>query len=311
MAFPNQFWFTYSLGPTGASGIKDDLLNFITMVDPFDTPFISSAPKTTITNTWHFWITAALAATATGGAKSGDDFAASALTPRVRLENYCQIFRKDIALEDRLQVVNPVGVPNEYTAQVEWAMRELARNAETRALWPITGGSATGDSSTAPIMKTIADFLTATSTCVTASGVITTALINSMMELNYTNGGNADTMYVSPGVKADFSAQMGTGNTRNIAAADKRFIANVDVYESDFGILAVIPDRWMVQSTSLTASANVFLLERAKARVGFLRPFRHTPIGKGGDATRGYILGDLTIEILHPSAHIRASGLTT
>jgi hypothetical protein len=139
-----------------------------------------------------------------------------------------------------------------------------------------------------------------------------------MMEQCYTNGGNPDTLWVSPGVKADFSAStLPTNWNKNVATTDKKLVMNVDVYESDFGLLAIVPDRWIPQSahnaaTAVSASGfSFYITERSKNRIAFLRPIRHVPLAKGGDATRGFIVGELTLEVLHPSAQIRCTGIIT
>lgn len=309
------YWLTYNVGSVAGSANREDLLDMITMIDPWDTPFFSAAPKSTASLTTHEWITDALAATATGGAPEGGDFGADTLVARSRLNNTLQIFRRDIAVSDTQRAVNPVGIRDEYEYQIMKAMREIARNVESRVFDPATGGVATGASGTARVMKCFADFLTAVGTTgnvISSGGAISSATIASAMEQCYLNGGNPDTLYVSPGVKADISAAtLPTGTTRNLANADKRVTYNVDIYEGDFGLLAVVPDRWIRQASASTASSNAFFVERSKARLAFLRPVRHVPIGKGGDSTRGFVAGELTLEVLHPSAHIRVSGLTT
>jgi len=319
-----SYWMTYGVGYVGGSGsVREDLLDLITNIDPWDTPFFSAAPKSTAKSITHEWLVDALAATSTAGAYEGADFSADALTNRSRLSNMTQIFRKDILVSDTLRAVDTVGISDEYQYQVMKGMREVARNIESA----IFSGAAqiTGGTATARGMKSLGNFLAATSNCIsstviaTADGcLISTALVNYMMEQCYTNGGNPDTLWVSPGVKADFSkAALASQFVRNLAATDKKLTMNVDVYESDFGLLAIVPDRWIPQSTSGAATAvsasgySFYITERSKNRIAFLRPIRHVPLAKGGDATRGFIVGELTLECLHPSAHIRCTGIIT
>lgn len=308
-------WLTYSLGTTGASGIRDDILDLLTMIDPWDTPFVSSAPKVQVSNVEHFWFVDALAATSTAGAAEGDDFSGVNLTARTRLSNYTQIFRKDIFVSDTIRQVNPVGVRDEYEYQVMKAMREIARNIERRVFDASATAGASGASATVRVLKPFRGYALASAS---STGLITTAAVNSLMETVYTNGGNPDALFVSPGVKADFSQAAGGAaviNTRNIAAADKKVVQNIDVWESDFGLVAVIPDRFIAQSSATGDGGNTsqawYVLERAKAQIGFLRPIRHVPIGKAGDSTRGIVVGEVTLQVLHPSAHGYNYGVTT
>ena len=313
MPAAGQIWSTYGLAGSGNPGMnREDLLDLVTMIDPWDTPFFSSAPKSTAQLTLHEWLTDALAATATGGRVEGEDFAASTLVARTRLNNLTQIFARHAVVSDTQRAVNPAGVRDEYEYQIMKAMREVARNVEAR-IWSVSGGAVTGTTAAARVMSAFTDFIQGAATTVNGKDVtITTALINTAMELAYTNGSNPDSLYVSPGTKSDLTAAaLPTQFARNLAAADKRLVLNVDIYESDFGLLAVVPDRWMRQSTTSTGSAGAVLCERSKARIAFLLPIRHVPIAKAGDATRAMVVGELTLEILHPSAHVRISGLIT
>lgn len=316
----NQYWTTYDVGTGVGSSIREDLLDLITNIDPWDTPFFSSAPKTQSKHVLHEWLVDSLAATSTAGAVEGDDFSGStALVNRGRLNNLQHIFRKDIAVSDTLQALNPAGLRDEYEYQVMKALREIARNIEATIFRVGAAASATGvESSGARVMAGLRGFITATATTGNVSavnGAITTAHVINLHQQVYQLGGNPDTLYVSPGVKRAFTANViasSAQNVRNIAAVDKKAIQNIDVFESDFGLLAVVPDRFMPQTTATaTASAaSAWLIERSKARISFLRPIKHVPIGKGGDSTRGFVRGELTLEVLHPSAHGCLFGVT-
>src|SRR5438046_10631971 len=99
---------TYDLGYNAGSANREDLLDLITNIDPWDTPFFSSAPKVQANHVTHEWITDSLNATATGGTVEGADFAVDTLTQRSRKSNICQIFTKHIAVSDTQRQVNPV-----------------------------------------------------------------------------------------------------------------------------------------------------------------------------------------------------------
>lgn len=303
---------SYDIGFAAGSGNKEDLLDIITNLDPWDTPFYSSAPKVEARHTTHEWLVDTLNATSTAGAAEGGDFLADTMTARTRLTNITQIFRKDIAVTDTQRTLNPAGIRDEYEYQIMKAMREIARNIETTC-FRVTPASVavSGDEVTARTMKPIRGFAV---TLLGTTGLIATANVLGLHETLYTQGGNPDTLYLSPGVKADFTNVCVSGTSKvsmNIALGEKKLINNIDVFESDFGLLAVIPDRFVFQASATAQSGGAFLMERAKARIASLRPVRHVPIGKGGDSTRGMVLGELTLEILHPSAHGVITGITT
>ena len=49
--------------------------------------------------------------------------------------------------------------------------------------------------------------------------------------------------------------------------------------------------------------------ERAQIRLAVLRPFDHVPYAPNGDATRGSVLGEVTLEIGNPDACYRGWGV--
>jgi len=90
MALPTNTFTTYS-----AAGNREDLSDVIYRIDPTDTPFLTGIEKAKATAVLHEWQTQALAAVNTGNAAlEGDDAAADATTPTVRLGNVAQISRK-------------------------------------------------------------------------------------------------------------------------------------------------------------------------------------------------------------------------
>jgi hypothetical protein len=303
----------YEVGFLTACGNREDLLDMITMISPWDTPLFSMMPKGRSNSALHAWLTDALDATATAGAIEGGDFAGSDLVPRKRLTNITQIFRKDMVVSDTQRAENPAGVRDEYEYQVMKAMREIARNVEA-TLFKISNTSATGATATNfRAMKGIRGFEGDGLSLFDASGIITTARVVSAHQTMWTNGADPDTLFLSAADKktlVDAILASNAGNTRNVAAADNVYIANIDVFESPFGRLAMVADRFIPTSTATSASAGWFLGERSKARLAFLRPIQHVPLAKTGDATKGMVRGELTLELLHPSSWGVGTGAT-
>jgi hypothetical protein len=315
-------WSVYDLGATQAvaTSIREDLLDLITNIDPWDTPFFSSCPKTQANHVYHEWLTDSLnaATSATGTHAEGADFSADTCVNRTRMNNLTQIFRKDISVSDTIRAVSPAGVRDEYEYQISKALREIARNIETTVFRAgAATASVTGTVTVGRVMAGLAGFISATgyiansSNCTAVSGAISTDVLINLHQRVYELGGNPDTLYVSPAVKRGLTAAIGANaatNQRNIAATDRKLIANIDVFESDFGLLAIVPDRFIASSANITTAsdgAHAWLIERGKARMAILRPIKHVPISKGGDATRGMVVGEMTLEVLHRNAHGR------
>ena len=144
-----------------------------------------------------------------------------------------------------------------------------------------------------------------------SAGQLCASDFNNLLQVIYTAGGNPEQCYVSPAVKRQVSGFTLTQQNRNIAAAEKKLIAGVDMYDSDFGLIQIVLDRWIPQATN-TATANtaasdvtgaMFFLQRSINRLAWLRPMQHSLIGKRGDSVAGIIVGEVTLECLNELAN--------
>lgn len=312
--------FTYDVGFAAGSGNREDLSDLVINIDPTDTPLFTMIPKGEAYHTTHDWLTDSLAATSTGGLLEGHTFSSASLTSRTRQTNWTQIFGKDIDVSNTQRAVNPAGVEDEYTHQIEKALAEKSRDVEV-VLLSAAGGSATGATGTIRHMKNIADFVTANAfhcdaTAIGGDGVSTATAhtlledqFNGGLEQAFIDGGKPDTVLLSPKAKRQVSKNFAgiQNKSQNIDAMDKRLVNAIDFYDSDFGLVKLVLDRWVPQMTGTAAtdtSGMVFMLEMQNLSLDFLRPFQHIPLAPGGDSTRGMVLGELTLKVGHPDAHV-------
>src|ERR1700716_4150482 len=126
MALPTNTFTTYT-----AVGNREDLSDMIYRIDPTDTPFMTAIDKAKASAVNHEWQTQALAAANTANAQlEGDDAAADATTPTVRLGNICQISRKVPQVSGTQQAVEHAGRDNEMAYQEMLKGLELKRDME-------------------------------------------------------------------------------------------------------------------------------------------------------------------------------------
>lgn len=309
------------------SGVaREDLLEQITNISPFDTPFVSQAPKVGCRHIYHQWLIDTLGTQTTAGAVEGADWALDATTAPSREFNVTMILRKDIGLSESQRAVDTAGFKDQYAYEVQKATKELAIKLETIVFGALT--TATGASGTARVMKGLQSFIStnvagAGSLGTTSQGanddVVTVTNFNDMLNSIYTQGGNPEQVYVSPKVKRQVSAfavpgaAAGNVYAKNIAAVDKKLIGAIDFYDSDFGLIQIVLDRWVPESTNtttVTASATatggqMFFLSRAINRLAWLRPVHHELVGKRGDSVAGLVVGEVTLEVLNQKANGR------
>jgi hypothetical protein len=83
-------------------------------------------------------------------------------------------------------------------------------------------------------------------------------------------------------------------------------VAGADLYQSDFGILQLIPDRFMRSS-----DRDVLILDPEYAALAYLRPFQTKDLAVSGDSERSQLLAELTLEVRNEAAHGIVADLNT
>jgi hypothetical protein len=124
-------------------------------------------------------------------------------------------------------------------------------------------------------------------------GTVSEAAVKAVIRACWTQGGNPDVIMVGPFNKTKLSGFSGlVGMTNNIfqkAGGQATLIAAVDAYQSDFGALKIIPNRFNRDRT-------LTVLDMEYWAVAYLRPFQSFPLAKVGDSDQRMILAEYTLE---------------
>lgn len=286
-----------------AAGNREDLMDVVTNISPIDTPMFSSFKKVKASATLVEWMTESLAAAAANTNIEGSDYSFSKPTARTRVTNNTQILRKTWEVSDTQEAVDKAGVESEYAHRMQNALKELGRDIEY-ALVNGTGNS--GASGTARALKGVLAFITTNVETGSGTGTqaLTESLFNDVLQTAYAAGGNPDTVYANGWQKRKISA-FSTPSTRNIDAEDKKLVAAVDIYESDFGLLRIKLDRYM-------PTDKVALLEQDKWAVATLRPIKvDQNVARVGSARRAAVEAELTLVAYNEAASAQITELTT
>ena len=100
----------YKWGLAAGAGVnREDLLDQITNVDPWDTPWVTQAPKVSANHVYHEWLKDTLGTVDTSGAVEGADYAYETSTTPTREFNITMILRKDIGVSETQRYLNPAG----------------------------------------------------------------------------------------------------------------------------------------------------------------------------------------------------------
>jgi hypothetical protein len=323
MTMPTNTFATYS-----AIGNREDLSDMIYRIDPTDTPFMSSVEREKATGVKHEWQTQALAAAdATNAQLEGDDPNTNTTTPTVRLGNNCQISYKVARVTGTQQAVEHAGRDNEMAYQEMLKGMELKRDLELILLsnTATVAGNGTTARKTASVLSWLksntsagasgSDPSAADGTGTRTDGTqraFTEALLKGVLSSIWTNGGKPNIVMVGAFNKQVFSTFTGR-STAFEEASSKKIVASVDAYESDFGRLKVVPNRFMRLDGSSRVGREALVLETEKWAVAFLngRNMISIPLAKTGDSERRQILAEYALVARNEKASGVVADLTT
>ena len=300
MSLPASTYATYE-----AIGNREDLSDVIYRIDPTDTPFMSSIEREKATAVNHEWQTQALAAAAANAQLEGDDATTNTVTATTRLGNICQISYKVARVTGTQQAVEHAGRDDELAYQEMLKGLELKRDMEN-AVAGTNGAKATGNDTTARTTASVISWIK-TNTVKGSGGSDPSAAdgtgtrtdgtqvafneknLKTVLQSIYTSGGKPDTVMLGAFNKQVMSTF--TGRAQPIEETKSRtIIAAVDAYESDFGRLKVIPNRFM-------RTRDVLLLQTDMWAMAFLngRKMVSIVLAKTGDSDRRQILSEYTL----------------
>lgn len=302
-----------------AIGQREDLTDVIYNISPTDTPIMSSIGKTKATAVNHEWQTDSLAAATTANALvEGADATSATLSPTTRYGNLTQIVGKTVQVSGTLEAVDKAGRKSEKAYQLAKGSAEIKRDIETI----ITANQAkvAGDgSSTARKMSSLLSFIksnTSVGSGTTTAGAdpttigvsarvdadttrtFTETMLKEVVREVFSSGGTPSVLFVSPALKQTVSAFTGLAAQRYQApvSGQATILAGADIYQSDFGQISIVPNRFM-------RTRDALVLDPEYAALAYLRPFQTNDLAKAGDSEKTQILAELTLEVKNEAAH--------
>jgi hypothetical protein len=305
-----------------AIGMREDLSNVIYNISPTDTPFMNSVGKTSATAVNHEWQTDSLAAVGTNALVEGAAGSDITVTPTVRLGNLTQISGKTVKISGTLDTVNKAGRKSEKAYQLAKVSSEIKRDMEAALLGNTVKSN--GNSSTARVLGGLQTWLSSnysggtdgvagslgTTARVTGTDrAFTSTILNTVIQSTYTAGGAPTLLLVTPAQKVVASTFTGIATRfRDVPAAQQaQIVAAADVYVGDFGVLQIVPDRFIPNTDNDDVA---FLLDPEMAAVAYLRPFQTLELAKTGDAETTQLLVEYTLEVKNQAAHGIIADLT-
>lgn len=271
------------------SSVREDLADYIAIVDAKSTPFVSMSPKgKDIGNMQFSWLVDNYAAPVMGGVVDGADVTVSTagnpVENRTRLNNYGQVFRKDLRVGFIAETQNVAGVTDELANGIAKRLVELKRNMEATFMCSNQAAQTEVSTSDPYLTGSLGNWLNGTNSAnigacasgssfapasgaviTTATASITETTIQNVLTAIYGNTGtfrDYDCILGSTLKRAFTNLTVGGGNVINGAGTTNTytqtavrtfnqelgsdtFKSSIDIFEGDFGRLILHPSTFI------------------------------------------------------------------
>jgi hypothetical protein len=295
-------------------GIREDVADVITNIDPTKTPFQTSIRTESVDNTRHDWLEDTLAtvvanaqldgftaqapqvaALATPGTYVGS-LTASPLTVRT---NFTQILAKVIRVSGTADRVNKYGRDREIAYQMAKRAAEAKRDLE-HAMVGLNQTGIVGNATTARLMSS---YTTLTDASVRVVNGAPTALTEAMLVQANQNlfvaGSEASIFMIKPAdavAVANWAYRApivgvanGPSERGRSVGATTQIVNAVDMYRSPFGDQKIVINRFL-------NTQNALLYDPEMWRLLVLRGWFRETLGKVGDNTAMMLVGEFSLK---------------
>ena len=238
-------------------------------------------------------------------ANEGDDVSRDTSRPRTRQTNYVQFFKKDVIVSGTRQRVNNLGnIADEFAHQRQRRTQEILRDLEKAVIRSKLSGNTIGGANVEQA-RTMSGLLELITTNVTSTGTMTTTVLDDVIETAWDNGGtDVDLIVVDKKWKRvidgfnDSRTQVVQGSV-----ADKNYSRLITHYTGSYGDFEVQLNRWMPAN-------SLIVLSRQRTHVVPLQggTFQFEETAKTGDANKGMLIGEYTLEVHNEEGMAQAAG---
>lgn len=231
-------------------------------------------------------------------ALEGADVGGDISQPVRRKNNIAQIFKKDVIISGTVEAVGHLGgIGSQMDHQRNARLKESVRDLEKAVIRGRTSGNSIGS---ATARRTMDGLLARITTNVTSIGSLTPELLDDVIKSAWDNGGDDLDLIVAD---SNYKRQIDAFNTTRIEVQnrDETFRNRVSVYESTYGEQEVMLNRWMPPNSLMVISTQRIHVVPVQGR-----SFRFMPVSRTGDAEKGMVIGEYTVEIFNEEGMAQA-----
>lgn len=285
-----------------------DLKKEIALVSPTDTPLTTLllgrnavVPAKDITVTWRERkLNETRGTLKLEGAEAGEAIVSS----RGSISNICQIIEKVTQVSGTAQALNPLGIGNSFTAEVNDRLIETKRDLEYYYL----NGTKTEEADDTPRqMNGLINLVNEANVVDGTAGLTEDLLLNALQKMWEKGAQGEYYTFVNATVKRLINKLAKDGNNIRFVKGDegigKAFGVTYNRFESDFGVLNLVLNRHMGATDLLTVDLE-------QVEIAELRPTFYEDLPKAGDYQKGHIINESTIKLLNSYAGSKIINIT-
>ncbi len=352
--------YTFDSGGGGSLPVtrREDFADVIYNMAPIDTPLLSILGRRDVQNhTAYDWMVdtietpTAVRKKPEGGEPTHTD------TSRRRWSNVAMFDHVGVSITGHQREANEAGIDDEYGYQLVKKGLELAKQMEFNLRWGeyvAAGDSAAAEPETAGLIQWLTWSAAARDVSGTAvigpnnivgatygsawnfvaSGGLSESAFNTLLGEYWQYGGDVSSSILFAGSQqkrhiSDYGVVYGTGSgtaqplTRMTVQAEKALRAiKIDHYESEFGMLNIVLDRYLDGSVtqnvtipgtaaehSVVANETIFGIDPMYHKVGIYRPIQYKPLASTGDYDQAMILASYGYQCGNTLAGFGASNI--
>lgn len=236
-------------------GKKQDLSDIVKEVAPQDTPFTNSLGSRKVTNSLFNWTDSIATTAAKSMISEGADVTAGTTDYRNSRVGYTEIFAEAVDVSDTVAATAQSG-DAPLAQRVADKVKLIARQKETVYL------SANVADATVASRNTAGAFAQLSAVSINDNGgtprALTKALVDDTLEIAYGFGAMIDTIYVNHAQKKLLSTVLTYAAVTREAGQAKVVTDAVDIYQSDFGDVNIVKDRFIDATKMLFADSSMW-----------------------------------------------------
>lgn len=277
--------------------VREDLMSILTNLSPTDTQLVTGLGTSTAKSRKHEWLIDTLAAAKSNAYAEGADASYNDLSNPSRLTNYTQILMQGFLVSDSEEAVDKAAFNSRYAYESTKALKMIKNDLEyavMRGVQPSTMGT----DSYAGVMQGIKTFLCIT--CTSSGTSLSEPMLNDYLQNVWNVGTEVNAIYCPMTLKRRISGFTANA-TKYFEQNDKRLINAIDVYSSDAAkMVKLFPHRHVTVSGD--TNYDIVGINEDLFKIAYLRKPTIREMAKTGDATKGNVVIEATLECLHPHA---------